>query len=293
MRLVQLLRWSTAISLFLCGLALFIAGAFAGSYAPLPPGCTASACVTGEYLLAQWPTLMADLVAQNASGSSTYADQMLDAGKSAASYSWSTSAAPTLTSNADGLTGINAWSFDGATANNVKANFSGPNGEQIWPITGDFTLAVVADLSASAPTTGTTVYALAGSGLTAANGWVVGVNQRKICVKYTGATSCTITGASALSTGTPHLIILSWSSVDQLLAVSIDGGAWQTASTASVILSGGTLTDATLWIGNSASSSYAPWWGNVFRALLLKEALQNSAKAGQLAFLQTILAAKY
>jgi len=266
---------------------LFLAAASAQAFA----GCGVS-CYPGEEQIGLWPTLMADLVAQAASTSSTYYDQQLDVAKSsAANWSWSTTAAPTLT--AAPVDGFNfpAWTFDGSAAKNIQANFTGPNGGALWPQTGDFTLVIVADLNASTPTTGSTVYALAGSALTSAHGWVLGILNRQLCWIPTGGSSCT-TLSSALSTNTPHVIVFSWSSVDQLVGASVDGGAWTTSSISSSIQSS-TLTDATMSLGSSASSSYSPWWGNLFRALLLKESLQNSAKAAQLAYLQAIFAAKY
>jgi hypothetical protein len=251
--------------------------------APAFAGCGVT-CYPGEEQLGLWPNLMADVVAQAASSSNTYWDEQQQA------YNWLTSSAPALTSNADSTT-FSAWTFNGTTANNIQANFSGANGGQTWPITGDFSLVIEADLNASTPTSGSTVYALAGSGLTAAHGWVLGLQNRQLCWIPTGGTSCTILSGT-LSTGTPHLIVFAWSSVDQLVGASVDGGAWTTSSISASIQSS-TLTDATLWIGSSASSSYSPWWGNLFRALLFKESLQNSAKAAQLAYLQAIFAAKY
>jgi hypothetical protein len=251
--------------------------------APAFAGC-GTACYPGEEQIGLWPNLMADLVAQAASSSSTYFDQQRQ------NYAWLTSSAPTLSTNVDS-TVFSAWTFNGSTANNIQANFTDATGAQQWPITGDFSLVIEADLNASTPTTGSTIYALSGSGLTAAHGWVLGILNRQLCWIPTGGTSCT-TLSGTLSTGTPHLIIFAWSSVDQLVGASVDGGAWTTSSISASIQSS-TLTDATLWIGSSASPSYSPWWGNLFRALLFKESLQNSAKAAQLAYLQAILAAKY
>ena len=257
---------------------------------PAAAGCGVT-CYPGEEQIGLWSNLMADLVAQTASSSNTYYDQQMDPAKtSAAFWSWSTTNAPPLSTNVDS-TGFSAWTFDGSTANNIKANFTGSNGGQMWPITGDFSLTVVADLNASTPTTGSTVYALAGSGLGAAHGWVLGILNRQLCWIPTGGTSCTILSGT-LSTGSPHVIVFAWSSVDQIVGATVDGGAWTTSSIAPSIQSS-TLTDATLWLGSSASPSYSPWWGNVFRALLFKESLQNSAKAAQLAYLQAIFAAKY
>jgi hypothetical protein len=266
---------------------LFASQAFAG--------CGA-ACYPGEEQIGLYPNLMGDLAAQAATSANTYFDQQADVNKTTAngfspsSYNWLTTSAPTLTSNADS-TGFSAWTFNGSTANNIQANFTGYYGEPKWPLVGDFSLVIEADLNASTPTTGSTVYALAGSGLTAANGWVLGINQRKLVFCYTGQTTCTALG-SALSTGTPHLIVFAWSSVDQIAGVSVDGGAFSTTNLSSVIQAA-TPTDATLWIGASASSSYSPWWGNIFRVLLFKESLQNSAKAAQLAYVQALFAAKY
>ena len=252
--------------------------------APAFAGC-GTACWPGEEKIGLYPNLMADLVAQPATSANTYNDQQRGGAQ------WLTTAAPTLTASpVDGFP-YPAWTFDGATAKNIQANFTDATGAQQWPITGDFSLEIEADISASTPTTGSTIYALAGSGLTAAHGWVLGILNRQLCWIPTGATSCT-TLSGTLSTGTPHLIVFAWSSVDQLVGASVDGGAWTTSSISASIQSS-TLTDATLWIGSSASPSYSPWWGNLFRALLFKESLQNSAKAGQLAFVQAIFAAKY
>jgi len=262
----------------------FVATAFLSFFAsPAFAGCGV-ACYPGEEQIGLWPTTMADLVAQPATSSNTYFDQQQQA------YNWSTNSAPTLSLSVDS-TVFSAWTFNGFTTNNIQASFSGPNGGQMWPITGDFTLVIVADLNASTPTTGSTIYALAGSGLTAAHGWVLGVLNRQLCWIPTGGSSCTALSGT-LSTGSPHVIVFAWSSVDQLVGASVDGGAWTTSSISSSIQTS-TLTDATLWLGSSASSSYSPWWGNLFRALLFKESLQNSAKAAQLADLQAILAAKY
>jgi hypothetical protein len=252
--------------------------------APATAGC-GTACYPGEEQIGLYPNLMADLVAQAASGANTFNDQQRG------NAAWLTSSAPPLTAApVDGLP-YPAWTFNGSTANNIQANFTDATGAQQWPITGDFSLVIVADLNASTPTTGSTIYALAGTGLTAAHGWVLGIQNRQLCWIPTGGTSCTLL-SSALSTGTPHVIVFAWSSADQIVGASVDGGAWTTNSISASIQSS-TLTDATLWIGSSASSSYSPWWGNLFRALLFKESLQNSAKAPQLSYLQAIFAAKY
>ncbi len=277
MSLSSILRRATAASPFLIGIALTLSTVAAFG------GCGVS-CYPGEEQIGLWPNVMADLVAQPASSSNAYWDEQQQA------YNWLTTSAPTLTSNVNS-TVFSAWTFNGSTANNIQANFSGPNGGQMWPITGDFTLAVVADINASTPTTGSTVYALAGSGLPAAHGWVLGIQNRQLCWVPTGGTSCTIL-SGVLSTGAPHLIVFAWSSVDQIVGVSVDGGVWTTSSISATIQAS-TLTDATLWIGSSASPSYSPCWGNVFRVTLFKESLQNSAKAAQLAYLQAILTAKY
>jgi hypothetical protein len=269
----------------------------------LPPGCTASACASGEFLFLSWPNLMADLVAQAASGSSTYFDQGINnLGDAATAYAWKTTSAPTLTANADGK-GNAAWTF-AAGSNNVAANFT-IGGAQAWPIAGVFSFAIVADLSASLPSTGTTVYPLASTGLAAAHGWVLGIQRQSgsnyaLCWIPTGGAVCTILSGT-LSTGTPHVIVFAWSSVDQLVGACIDGGVsgkcatsdWTTSSISASIQSS-TLTDATLQIGSSGSSSYTTnYYGNIYRAMLFKESLQNLAKAAQVAYLQAVLAVKY
>jgi hypothetical protein len=253
--------------------------------APAFAGC-GTACYPGEEQIGLWPNVMADLVAQPATTAGTYFDQDTQ------SYGWKTTAAPTLTPAPVGGFPYPAWTFDGTTAKNIQANFNDASGAQQWPITGDFSLVIVADLNASTPTTGTTNYVLAGSGLTSTFGWVLASNQRKLVFCYTSQTTCTVLSA-ALSTGTPQVIVFTWSSVDQFAAVSVDGGDFTTVSLSGAIQSA-TSTDSTLWLGASASATYtSPWWGNLFRALLFKESLQNSAKAAQLSYLQAIFAAKY
>jgi hypothetical protein len=259
--------------------------------APAFAGCGA-ACYPGEEQIGLWPTVVADLVAQAATASNTYFDQQQQA------YNWSTSSAPTLSTSVDS-TLFSAWtpassSVASGSGVNITANFAGPNGGQAWPLTGDFTLVIVADVNASQASANT--YALAGSTLGTANGWLLGVKNNHAVAQVTGA-GVTLTGSATLATGVPTAIILAWSSVDQTLALMTcpAGGscsAWATASLFATIQAS-TLADATLMIGNVGFTGAYLYWGNLFRVLLFKESLQNSAKAAQLAYLQAILAAKY
>ena len=261
----------------------------------LPIGCAATACASSEWLLYSLPSLLSDLPAQAVSGSNTYIDQKINApSDTAANYAWSTTLAPPVVTNADGL-GNSAWSFDGSTDSIVQANFSAagfPN--SAFPQTGEVTYVVVASLDSSIPPSGTTVYALLGTSNGTSNGWVLGIQARKICFKPGSQGVCTIlSGTLSVGPSNIHRIALAWSMIDQVVAASIDGAAWQTFSLSSSLARDWTQIDPTLLVGNSLSSSYVPFLGLVYRVQVYKESLQNSSQASTLGFVNAILAGKY
>jgi len=292
-------------------LALFLSLLSASpAFAGCGTSCYANANV-GEEQFYVWNggrSLLADVVAQAASGS-YYADQALPG--SSASTSWmipTGGSGPALATNVDGTT-FSAWQFytggsqnttasGGFTPTAVAANWLCGTNCPLWPQTADFTLVIVADVATG---TGSNIYALAGSGLTTANGWLFGVKTSSGSMypyfQVTGA-GVTYTGSSALATGVPLAFILAWSSVDKNFNVATCNlatkvcGSFVTTSIASSNQAS-TPTDATLWLGNVGMTGYYAYNANIFRAMYLTESFANALKSKQLTFLETILKGKY